>query len=83
MVITGASRDPVYASGFFTAALGVAPVFEAPGLGVEGATGATRWRRPSPGVTLSSCRTYAATPEVRHDAADDGALRPVRGAGRA
>ena len=27
VVITGASRDPVYASGFFTMALGVAPVF--------------------------------------------------------
>ena len=39
VVITGASRDPVYASGFFTAALGVAPVFERRRLGLEAATG--------------------------------------------
>jgi hypothetical protein len=64
VVITGASRDPVYASGFFTAALGVPPVFE---------RRAWVWKvqpgempaTPIIGVTLSSCRTYAATPAVR------------------
>ena len=59
VVITGASRDPVYASGFFTAALGVPPVFE---------RGAWVWRvqpgeasaPPVTGISLSTCRTYAA-----------------------
>jgi hypothetical protein len=65
VVITGASRDPVYASGFFTAALGVAPVFE---------RRAWVWKLqpgealtpPVTGVTLSSCRSYAASSAVRH-----------------
>ena len=56
-----------------------APVFDA-GLGVEGAAGggvgATRHRR-----LPWRCRSYAALPAPRH-AADDGALRAVRG-GRA
>jgi hypothetical protein len=65
VVITGASRDPVYASGFFTAALGVAPVYE---------ERAWVWRlqpgaplaAPTTGVTLSSCRSFAASPSERH-----------------
>jgi hypothetical protein len=65
VVITGASRDPVYASGFLTAAFGAAPVFE---------RRAWVWKvqpgealaPPVTGVTLSSCWTYAATPAVRH-----------------
>jgi hypothetical protein len=64
VVITGASRDPVYASGFFTAVLGVAPVFE---------RRAWVWKLqpgevlapPITGVALSSCRSYAALPAVR------------------
>jgi hypothetical protein len=64
VVITGASRDPIYASGFLTAALGVAPAFE---------RRAWVWKvqpgeipaTPVTGVTLSRCRTYAATPAVR------------------
>jgi len=65
VVITGASRDPVYASGFFTAALGVAPVF-----------GRRAWvwkvqpgealAPPVTGIQLSPCRTFAALPSVRH-----------------
>ena len=64
VVITGASRDPVYASGFFTAALGVAPVFERRAwvwdLRPAGALGT-----PVTGVSLSTCRGYAAQPAVR------------------
>ena len=55
VVITGASRDPVYASGFFTAALGFAPVFE---------QRAWVWKirpgealaPPVTGIALSTCR---------------------------
>jgi hypothetical protein len=66
VVITGASRDPVYASGFFTAALGVAPVFERRAWVWKVQPGATLTLAPPvAGVTLSSCRTYAATPAVR------------------
>ena len=64
VVITGASRDPVYASGFFTAVFGVAPVFE---------RRAWVWRvepgkvlaQPITGIALSKCRSYAALPAVR------------------
>ena len=65
VVIAGASRDPVYASGFFTAALGVAPVF-------EGRAWVWKVQRgealapPVTGIPLSTCRTYAASPAVRH-----------------
>ena len=61
VVITGASRDPVYASGFFTMALGVAPVF---------VRGAWVWKLqpggvttpPATGSSLSRCRGFAAEP---------------------
>jgi hypothetical protein len=65
VVITGASRDPVYASGFFTAALGAAPVFE---------RRAWVWKvqpgealaPPVTGIPLSSCRSLAASAGERH-----------------
>jgi hypothetical protein len=64
VVIAGASRDPIYASGFFTAALGVAPVYE---------NRAWVWTlqpgepmaTPTTGVALSSCRSFAASPGER------------------
>ena len=59
VVVTGASRDPVYASGFFTMALGVAPAF------VRGAwvwkLGPGRAATPAAtGSSLSVCRGFAA-----------------------
>ena len=64
VVVTGASRDPVYASGFFTMVLGVAPAF------VRGAWvwklqpgGATT--SPATGSSLSVCRGFAAGPGER------------------
>jgi hypothetical protein len=64
VVITGASRDPVYASGFFTAALGTAPVFERRAWVWKLQPGALP-APPVTGIALSSCRTYAALPAVR------------------
>ena len=63
-MIAGASRDPVYASGFFTMALGVAPVF---------VRGAWVWKLqpggvttpPATGSSLSQCRGFAAEPDER------------------
>jgi hypothetical protein len=65
VVITGASRDPVYASGFFTAALGIPPVF---------VRRAWVWKvqpgqalaPPVTGIPLSSCRTFSASASDRH-----------------
>ena len=65
VVITGASADPVYASGFFTAALGVAPTY---------VRGAWVWKLqpggpagpPATGVSLSRCRALAGAPGARH-----------------
>ena len=64
VVVTGASRDPVYASGFFTMALGVAPAF------VRGAwvwrLGPTGAAAPAAtGSSLSVCRGFAAEPGRR------------------
>jgi hypothetical protein len=64
VVIAGASRDPVYASGFFTAALGVAPVYE---------QRAWVWKlQPraalapaATGISLPPCRAVAASPADR------------------
>ena len=53
VVITGASRDPVYASGFFTEALGVAPAYVRRRLGLGPPARSSRWRRPRRG---SPCR---------------------------
>ena len=66
VVITGASRDPVYASGFFTMALGVAPSY------VSGAWMWTLQRAgpstsPAVGGSLPLCRGAAAAPAVRAD----------------
>jgi hypothetical protein len=67
VVITGVSRDPVYAAGFFTMALGVGPTY---------AHGAYTWTLPSTGVpagtpatggSLFLCRAYAARPSQRGD----------------
>ena len=66
VVIDGHSRDPVYASGFFTRVLGTAPAYE---------HGAWVWRLQTGGPTasavtgapLSQCRGYAAAPGTRTD----------------
>ena len=64
VVVTGASRDPVYASGFFTMALGVAPAFVRGAwvwnLGPGGATTSA-----ATGSSLSVCRGFAAEPGRR------------------
>jgi hypothetical protein len=65
VVVDGHSRDPVYASGFFTMVLGTAPAFE---------RGAWVWRlqpggpsaTPATGASLSRCRA-AAAPTAPHD----------------
>jgi hypothetical protein len=61
VVISGDSRDPVYASGFFTRALGKGPVF------THGAWVfrlGPAWPRTTPafGATLSQCRAASAAP---------------------
>ena len=64
VVIAGNSLDPIYASGFFTEALGVGPVFE---------HGAWVWTlrpgwtsvRPAYGASLEACRAAANAPAVR------------------
>jgi hypothetical protein len=61
VVIAGSSRDPVYASGFFTMAIGKGPVF------THGAWVfrlGPAWQRTTPafGAELSQCRAAAATP---------------------
>jgi hypothetical protein len=65
VVIAGASRDPVYASGFFTAALGVAPVYEQRAW-VWTLQPGTSLAQPATGGTLSSCRAFAASAGERH-----------------
>ncbi len=77
VVIAGASRDPVYASGFFTMALGVAPAY---------VRGAWVWRlqpggpsaSPVTGVSLALCRALAAASEHTRQAAHHGPLRAGR-----
>jgi hypothetical protein len=63
VVISGPSRDPVYASGFLTMALGFAP---------GRVDGAYVWRlprgplpTPAVGATLALCRLHAGTPAER------------------
>ncbi|HXP32823.1 MAG TPA: hypothetical protein VN820_02355 [Acidimicrobiales bacterium] len=66
VVIAGASRDPVYASGFFTMVLGTAPVYE---------DGAWVWKlqrggpssTPATGASLPLCRAAATAPKSRAD----------------
>jgi hypothetical protein len=61
VVIAGASRDPVYASGFFTAALGVPPVYEQRAWVWQVQPGEPL-AQPAPRATLSLCRGFAASP---------------------
>jgi hypothetical protein len=64
VVIAGTSRDPVYASGFFTKTLGAAPTY---------VRGAWVWRlqpggpstAPATGGSLSRCRAAAGAPGAR------------------
>jgi hypothetical protein len=64
VVISGPSRDPIFASGFFTMALGFGPTYVA---------GAYVWQLPAGplatpavvGVSLSFCRVVAASPAAR------------------
>ncbi len=77
VVIDGHSRDPVYASGFFTRVLGTAPAYE---------HGAWVWRLQPGGPTasaatgapLSQCRGYAAAPRHPHGPPRHVPVRAVR-----
>ena len=66
VVITGASRDPVYASGFFTEALGAAPAYTH-GAWVWKLQPGTQAAPPATGASLAQCRAFAGSPGVRHD----------------
>ena len=66
VVITGSSRDPVYASGFFTEALGVAPAYTR-GAWVWKLQPGIRAAPPAAGAKLSQCRAFAGSPGARHD----------------
>ncbi len=76
VVVAGASRDRVYATGFFTLALGVAPTPEA---------GAEVWTlhqgvptaSPAGGASLSLCRVAADKVPPAGRAGGDGQLRPL------
>jgi hypothetical protein len=69
VVITGTSRDPEYASGFFTMALGFAPAY---------VDGAYVWTlphgplttTPAVGASLYLCRAYSGTPPERRNPLD-------------
>lgn len=66
VVITGSSRDPIYASGFFTAVIGAAPTYK---------RGAWVWTIASEGppttsatgIALAPCRAAVAAPTLRHE----------------
>ena len=65
VVIAGSSRDPVYASGFFTKTLGTAPRYEHRAWVwtlSRGRAGAP----PATGASLATCRAVAAGPRARH-----------------
>jgi hypothetical protein len=64
VVVAGDSLDPKYASGFFTEALGVGPVFEHDAWVW---TLRPRWTaiRPAYGAPLDACRVAAGAPAVR------------------
>ena len=64
VVITGNSVDPIYASGFFTEALGVAPVFEHNAWVWTLQPGWTSVR-PAYGAELEACRAAADAPAVK------------------
>ncbi len=64
VVIAGPSRDPVYASGFFTMALGRAPRFEHRAW-VWRLAGGRSPSAPAAGASLASCRAEARSPAER------------------
>jgi hypothetical protein len=64
VVITGPSRDPIYASGFFTMALGFGPVFDK-GAWVWSLPHGPSALPPAMGASLNQCRGFAATPSER------------------
>ena len=66
MVITGPSRDPVYATGFFTLVFGTVPVF-ADGAWVWRVQRGGPWGAPAARVSLGRCRAAAAAPGTRTD----------------
>jgi dolichyl-phosphate beta-glucosyltransferase len=65
VVITGASRDPVYASGFFTLVFGTVPVYADRAWVWRVLRGP--WSVPASGVSLAQCRAVAAAPGNRTD----------------
>jgi hypothetical protein len=66
VVIDGKSRDPVYASGFFTMALGTAPTLD-DGAWVWRLPGGAPTAAPATGGSLALCRGWAAAAGNRHD----------------
>jgi hypothetical protein len=66
VVIDGTSRDPVYASGFFTMTLGTAPTLD-DGAWVWRLPGGTPTAAPATGGSLALCRGWAAAAGNRHD----------------
>jgi hypothetical protein len=64
VVITGASRDPVYASGFFTEALGVAPAY-VDGAWVWDLQPGAPLAPAATGIPLAPCRTFAGSTGAR------------------
>jgi len=64
VVIAGPSRDPVYASGFFTMALGVAPVYTQNAWVWQVQPGGPT-TAPAAGASLSRCRAAAGAPANR------------------
>ncbi len=66
LVIAGTSRNPVYASGFFTMALGMAPAYE-DGAWVWALQSGRAPSTPAIGASLALCRSAAAAPAARSD----------------
>ncbi len=66
VVITGPSRDPTYASGFFTMAIGVAPIFERDAWVWTIAPGGPS-TPPATGIALAPCRAVAGSPTMRRE----------------
>ncbi len=64
VVIAGASRDPVYASGFFTMAIGAAPVYVHDAWVWDLPRGALS-TTPAIGASLATCRAAAAAPAAQ------------------
>ncbi len=64
VVIAGASRDPVYASGFFTEVLGLAPDYRR-GAWVWALPPGGPTAAPATGASLPQCRAAAAAPGAR------------------